>query len=247
MANVTAGSGGGGRGDRRRRPGSLPAGWRVERNQGGAGPLFSNSGPAAPPPAPGVERLVRVQSVTAPALVLGSTQPASAVRPGAADEVDVVRRRSGGGAVLLRPGETVWVDVVVPARDPLWSDDVARAFWWLGEVWASAIGLDPATAVHRGPMVRTRWSAAVCFAGLGPGEVVAAGGAGAGKVVGIAARRSRERALFQCAVPLVWDAPAYVDLLALPPEAVGDLAGAAAPMRDLDEDEVVDRFLSALP
>lgn len=242
MANVTTGSGGGGRGDRRRRPGSLPAGWRVERNQGGAGSLFSDSGPAAPRVV--AERLVRVQTVTAPALVLGSTQPASAVRPGTSGEVDVVRRRSGGGAVLLRPSETVWVDVVVPAGDPLWSDDVARAFWWLGEVWAAALGLDPAAAVHRGPMVRTPWSAVVCFAGLGPGEVVATGG---GKVVGIAARRSRERALFQCAVPLVWDAAAYVDLLALPPEAVGELAGVAAPVRDLDEGEVVDRFLSALP
>lgn len=241
MANVTAGSGGGGRGDRPRRPGSLPASWRVEANRGGAGSLFSEGEPAAP-----ALRSVRVLTVDGPALVLGSTQPAPA--PGASDlaGVEVVRRRSGGGAVLLRPGETVWVDVVVPAADALWSDDVGRAFWWLGEVWAAALGLGP-DAVHRGPLVSSRWSRAVCFAGVGPGEVVAGAGAGAGKVVGIAARRTRGWALFQCAVPLAWDPSAYVRLLGLPPEAGADLAGAAAPVSSMSAEEIVDRFLAALP
>jgi lipoate-protein ligase A len=179
---------------------------------------------------------VRVLAVSAPALVLGSTQPAVE-----ADGVEVVRRRSGGGAVLLRPGETVWVDVVVPADDPRWTDDVGRSFWWLGEVWASALG-GAGLSVHRGPLVRTRWSSAVCFAGLGPGEVV--DGAGR-KVVGMASRRTRDGALFQCAVPLRWDAAAYVELLGLPPEAEADLADVAAPL-DATPDAVVDAFLSAL-
>lgn len=242
MANVTAGSGGGGRGDRPRRPGSPPASWRVEANHGGAGSLFSEGEPAAP-----AVRTVRVLAVDGPALVLGSTQPAPAPSDALAS-VEVVRRRSGGGAVLLRPDETVWVDVVVPAVDPLWSDDVGRAFWWLGEVWASALDLGPA-AVHRGPLVSSRWSRAVCFAGLGPGEVVAAGagGGGAGKVVGIAARRTRGWALFQCAVPLVWDPSAYVRLLGLPPEAGADLAGAIAPVPSMSAEEIVERFLAALP
>jgi lipoate-protein ligase A len=187
-------------------------------------------------------RSVRVLTVDGPALVLGSTQPAPAPSAALAG-VDVVRRRSGGGAVLLRPGETVWVDVVVPAGDALWSDDVGRAFWWLGEVWAAALGLG-AGAVHRGPLVSSRWSRAVCFAGVGPGEVVAGAG---GKVVGIAARRTRGWARFQCAVPLAWDAGAYVALLGLPPEAGADLAGAAAPVRTQTADEIVDRFLAALP
>jgi lipoate---protein ligase len=238
MANVTAGSGGGGRGDRPRRPGSRPASWRVEANHGGAGSLFSEGEPAAPFP-----RSVRVLTVDRPALVLGSTQPAPA--PSAAlASVEVVRRRSGGGAVLLRPDETVWVDVVVPAGDPLWCDDVGRAFWWLGDVWASALDLGP-DAVHRGPLVSSRWSRAVCFAGVGPGEVVA--GASGGKVVGIASRRTRVWALFQCAVPLAWDAAAYVSLLGLPPEAAGDLAGAAAPVRSMPAETIVDRFLASLP
>ena len=233
MRNVTAGSGGGGRGDRPRRPGSLPASWRVEANRGGAGSLFSDSEPAAP-----VGRTVRVLEVDGPALVLGSTQPAVDA------PIEVVRRRSGGGAVLLRPGETVWVDVVVPVGDPLWSADVGRAFWWLGDVWAEALGLG-AGCVHRGPLVRSRWSREVCFAGVGPGEVVAPDGGG--KAVGIAARRTRAWALFQCAVPLVWDPQAHLDLLGLPPEALDDLAGVAAPLTTRPAADLVAAFLAALP
>src|SRR5439155_265605 len=77
------------------------------------------------------------------------------VRAGA--EVSVVRRRTGGGAVWVAPGDPVWVDVVVPAGDRLWDDDVGRAVWWLGDAWAAALadlGL-AAAGVHRGPMVRS--------------------------------------------------------------------------------------------
>ena len=233
--NVTSGSGGDGRGDRPRRPDPLPSSrsWTVERRDGGAGSLFSDSGPAA-------SRTVRVLTVDRPALVLGSTQ--QAVVAVADEDVEVVRRRSGGGAVLLRPGETVWVDVVVPAGDPLWSADVGRSFWWLGEVWASVVGAG--AEVHRGGLVPSAWSDAVCFAGVGPGEVVAAGG---GKVVGMASRRTRDGALFQCAVPLVWDPVAYVALLGLPAAALADLRDVAAPLRDRSSHDLADAFLAALP
>ena len=55
--------------------------------------------------------------VDRPALVLGSTQRAEVVDERACADagVEVVRRRSGGGAVLLEPGAVVWFDVVVPA------------------------------------------------------------------------------------------------------------------------------------
>ncbi|MDP9404170.1 MAG: hypothetical protein M3P85_12785 [Actinomycetota bacterium] len=162
--------------------------------------------------------------VARPALVLGSTQPAADVDDGAvvAAGVDVARRRSGGGAVLVEPRRMVWADVVVPAGDPLWQPDVGRAFWWLGEVWVAALAsLGVAGAsVHRGPLVPSRWSPMVCFAGLGPGEVCAGGG----KVVGIAQRRVREGALFQCAVPLAWDPAAIPTLLALDAGARAALA-----------------------
>jgi lipoate-protein ligase A len=185
-------------------------------------------------------RLVRVLSVDRPALVLGSTQADSVVREGVS--IDVVRRASGGGAVLVEPGRLVWVDVFVPAGDPLWSDDVGRAFWWLGEVWASALaslGVD-GPVVHRGGLVTTAWSSFVCFAGLGPGEVTVGGR----KVLGMAARRTRAGALFQCAVPLAWSAASIVSLLDLPAAAADDLESAVYPL-PFSAAAVVSAFVNA--
>ena len=75
--------------------------------------------------------------VERPALVLGSTQPDDVVDRAAAARagVEVVRRRSGGGAVLLVPGDVTWVDVLLPRADPRWSDDDLRD---LGEIPGSA-------------------------------------------------------------------------------------------------------------
>lgn len=175
--------------------------------------------------------------MTRPALVLGSTQPASVVATGAGATVDVVRRRSGGGAVLVEPGKLVWVDVLVPAGDLLWDDDVGRAFAWLGRAWDGALadlGV-PGTAVHAGPPVETSWSRLVCFAGLGPGEVTVGGA----KVVGMCQRRTRAGALFQCAALLAWEPDRLLDLLALP-DADRRRAGAdlAASARGVDVDPV---------
>ena len=169
--------------------------------------------------------------------MLGSTQPAVDA-PG----IDVVRRRSGGGAVLVGPGEVVWVDVLLPADDPLWEEDVGRAFHWLGRVWVDALaslGVDPAW--HDGALVCTPWCRQVCFAGLGPGEVTVAGR----KVVGLAQRRTRAGALFQCAALLQWDSEGMVELLSLPAEAIADLAASATNL-DVDGADVEDAFLSAL-
>jgi lipoate-protein ligase A len=198
-----------------------------------------------------VERAARVWEVEAPALVLGSTQPDDVVDRAACEAagVTVVRRRSGGGAVLVEPGRVVWVDVELPRGDVLWDDDVGRATWWLGECWATAlrdVGVHTATA-HRGPMVTTPWSRLVCFGGLGPGEVIA--GSGGPKVVGIAQRRTRAGARFQCAVNRAWDPAPLLGLLALDET---DQAAAAAELRlgvqpvDVPADAVVDALVRAL-
>jgi lipoate-protein ligase A len=156
-------------------------------------------------------RSVTVCEVTAPAVVLGSTQRG----------YDGVRRRTGGGAVWVAPGDPLWVEVVVPRGGPLWSDDVGRAFWWLGDVWVAAlaeVGVVGA-AVHRGGLCVTQWSREVCFGGLGSGEVTL----GERKVVGLSQRRTREGALFQCAVYGTWDPAPLVSALGLPAVAVDDL------------------------
>ena len=138
---------------------------------------------------------MRPVDVPSAVFVLGSTQPDP---PPSA--WPVVRRRSGGGGVLLVPGQVLWVDLLVPRADPWWSDDVGRAAHPIGELWAVALarlGLD--AEVHRGPMGASAWSPVLCFAGLGPGEVTVGGR----KVVGVAQRRTRAGACFQCAVSLV--------------------------------------------
>ena len=215
--------------------------WAVERVTGPAG-AFHEREPSYPFP-----RAVWVADPTAPALVLGSTQQPDVVAPGAT--IDVVRRRSGGGAVLVEPGAQVWIDVLLPADDDLWDDDVGRSFRWLGEVWQRALadlGL-PATP-HDGAMCTNRWSRLVCFAGLGPGELVDEHGR---KVVGISQRRTRDGARFQCSAPLVpWDPAPILDLLALSDgdrvAAVADLTNVVAHV-PVAHDTVLEAFLHHLP
>ncbi len=191
-------------------------------------------------------RTVWVLEATEPAVVLGSTQAESVLVPG----TPAVRRRSGGGAVLVEPGGLVWVDVFVPAGDPLWEVDVGRAFAWLGATWVTALGAAArgrhpapgAARAHAGPLITTPWSKLICFAGLGPGEVTVAGA----KVVGMAQRRTRAGALFQCAALLEWRPERLLGRLALTEDerrrATAELVGVA---RGVDVD--LDAFLDHLP
>lgn len=166
--------------------------------------------------------------------MLGSTQPDSVVDRdrAAVAGVEVVRRRSGGGAVLLRPGETVWVDVLVPADDLLTHPDVGRAFAWVGEAWAEALaglgvgGTGRPVAVHQGRPRPGDWSDTVCFAGLGPGEVTVGGA----KVVGISQRRTRAGSLFQSGALVRWDPGALLNLLALSDDDRAAATAALAPV-----------------
>lgn len=179
----------------------------------------------------GDRRLVQVNEVTRPALVLGSGQDDVVVDPSRLRSrgIDLARRRSGGGAVLLLPGEHVWLDVVLPAADRLWSDDVTEASWWLGERWAEAVARasatevdpldsDPAAelSVHRHGVRGRELARLVCFAGVGPGEVSLDGR----KLVGISQRRTRSWVRFQCVIHLRWDPLATLELMAVRPEGL---------------------------
>lgn len=152
--------------------------------------------------------------ITAPALVLGSTQHDSDVDIEACRRagVEVVRRRSGGGAVLLVPGEVTWLDVIVPAATPGWSADVHRPMVWLGNGLAGAIARATGIvdlAVHDDAMRSTPWSRLVCFDGLGAGEVLLGGR----KLVGISQRRTRDAARLQCCWYSEYDPQRLVALL----------------------------------
>jgi lipoate-protein ligase A len=178
-----------------------------------------------------------VLAVDQPSLVLGSGQPetvADSEAAGAAG-VEVVRRNSGGGAVLLRPGRCLWIDVLIPRDDARWVDDVGTSTHWLGDVWASTLGQGTDAAVHRGTLQKTAWGRLVCFGAVGPGEVTVQGR----KVVGISQRRTRVGARLQCLVLDRWDPAEVLDLLSLEPEvrtrACDELASVAAgPTMPLD-------------
>lgn len=218
-----------------------PAGWRVERWRAPAAELHARPLPDAP------ERAVWVLDAEAPALVLGSTQGEELVDAAVARArgVAVARRRSGGGVVYVDPVTTAWVDVIVPAGDPLWDDDVGRAAMWVGRAWRDALadlGVSP-TEVHDGPLACGPLGRLVCFGTVGAGEVTTPDGR---KVVGISQRRTRAAARFQCAAYAVWDPTPLVDLLGLDGDGAGSLASAAAGTGHRPA-ALVDAFLAHLP
>ncbi len=162
-------------------------------------------------------------------MVLGSTQPDDSIDLVAATElgVVVVRRRSGGGAVLLLPGEFVWLDLVIPTGDSLWSADVGASMVWVGELWQRALamlGEGADSMVHRGPLVRSEWSTAVCWAGIGTGELMSADA----KLVGISQRRTRDWVRFQSMCHLQWRPEMVASLVAAPKPLSAVLAPVAA-------------------
>jgi lipoate-protein ligase A len=166
----------------------------------------------------------------APALVLGSVQRDSVVDDGALARhgVDVTRRHSGGGAVLVEPNAMVWFDVVVAADDPRFANvagDVRGSMQWMGTQIRAALeslGVEE-VAVHDGPMVCTDWCRLVCFAGIGPGEVVQ----GDRKLAGISQRRTRAGSRFQCAVHTRWNPELLLSLLAPPRPRLDELPDVA--------------------
>jgi len=217
-------------------PVAVSSDWRVEERTGDAATLHRAWPTVAGDPG---RRTVALCRVTATSVVLGSTQSEAVVDQARAEAagITVARRSSGGGAVLVTPDDPVWVDIWVPAGDPLWNPAVDRAFDWLGEAWVAAlarVGLSGTAAHRRGFVACTRWSTLVCFGGVGAGEVVTPDGR---KVVGLAQRRNRDGAWFHGACVVRWDPVPLVGVLALEPaerQAAADgLAAAVAGAADL--------------
>ncbi len=195
--------------------------WAFEHLHGSAAALHEFT-----PPLLGT-RMLRTLEVDSAAVVIGSSQPDSDIdlRHAESTGVEMVRRRSGGGAVLLVPAQHEWIDFWLPAGDPLWRDDVVSAGEWLGELFVSALGdagIDD-LSVHRGPASNDALSRKVCFLGRGPGEVFC----GEKKVVGLSQRRTRDWIRFQTLVHRQFSAEQTAGLIAAPPGAdvlVNDVA-----------------------
>ena len=169
--------------------------------------------------------------VTPAALVLGSAQPET----DAATAIDVVKRGTGGGAVLCDAG-TLLIDLAVPAGHALAPEDVTEAYRPLGEAIQAALvgmGLDCRTVtVDEARAMDDAHKAAArraCWAGLSPYELVLRDGR---KLVGLAQRRRRGAVLHQIAIPVTTPPAAVADHLvdgaALAPwlNATAMLAGA---------------------
>ena len=154
-----------------------------------------------------VERALWLCSAEKPALILGSTQDESDVRVDVAvgSGIEIVRRRSGGGAVYVAPDESVWMDITISRKDPLWQDDVSASMLWLGDAFVQALQPWVHAETFRGTFHNGDVGRAVCFASAAPGEVFV----GDNKLVGVSQRRNREGARFQCVLyrqwnPLIW-------------------------------------------
>ena len=214
--------------------------WVVEHHRGTADELH-----ALDVPHDGTPR-IWVLDATRSAVVLGSTQRGDVVDASAAAAagVDVARRRSGGGAVWVAPGDPHWIDVVVPRGHHLWTDDVGRAFLPIGRAWQDALaslGVG-GTRLHEDGLACGPLGGTVCFAGRGPGEVLI----GDTKLAGISQRRTRAGARFQCAVPVEWDPTPLAALLTSRPD-VGALATVGTGIGPgIDRADLVDALVTAL-
>ena len=128
-------------------------------------------------------------------------------------EIEMFARRSGGGAVYVSAGSQIWIDAWVPRDDELWHADNIESSYWLGSAWKALLEKLGATSseieVHRAGASKDTLSKLICFAGVGPGEVMFAGA----KVVGIAQRRDRLGSWFHSIAYLKWNPETLVDLL----------------------------------
>ena len=196
------------------------------------------------------ERAVWDVRITQKAMVLGSRQDESLLNGElcSRDGIEVVRRRSGGGIVFLAPGEHVWLDVVVPRGDVLWSDDVAQASWWLGDVWLQTLNAlgENNVSVHHESLSSDAWGDLLCFAGVGPGEVVQQDDESLSKLVGISQRRTRDSARFQCTIYTKWN-PHDVEMYVVnTPGNLSEIAHRVAVVQ-ASQQAIVDTFVSHLP
>lgn len=141
-------------------------------------------------------RIVSVCRPMVSGLVMGSTQLDFIDRLEVAygHSFEVFRRSSGGGGVVICPGNVIWIDVGLPPHDPMIIHDVTHSFLPIAKAWQDALlqlGVE-FPQIHSGGMRRNSDLQNTCFASLGPGEITVDGQ----KLVGMAQRRKARGSYF---------------------------------------------------
>jgi lipoate-protein ligase A len=175
--------------------------------------------------------IVRWYIAERPALIRGVFQPPEEINTAACARhgIPVIRRRSGGTAVLVGP-RFLSLDIALPPGHPLAPPDVTAAYRWLGVAWLTTLqGLGVREArlvtveevrahpyqpvrhpVAGAPVSNEALARRACFGALSPYEVAV----GPRKLVGLSQVRRRPGVLFQVGLPLVWEADLLAELLA---------------------------------
>lgn len=133
------------------------------------------------------------------ALVLGSRQSEHLIdrKRAAQRNIEVIRRRSGGGIVLVDPHRSLWIDIEIGADDPRYVAEPLGMMEQVGRWWLAALtSLDcvpPDIWQFVGQTGNDSNGELVCFAGRSHGELMVE----QSKLVGLSQRRTRDGARVQ--------------------------------------------------
>ncbi|MCW8885651.1 MAG: hypothetical protein OQK12_10430 [Motiliproteus sp.] len=143
-----------------------------------------------------------------PAVIMGRSQRPddSQIQRAQQEGLPIVRRGSGGGAVLAGPW-MLSVTAFIPTDHPVGQLDIIKIFGWLEQIWIKALeqsgvsckGVDK-NLIDRSKDIAKRhdveWA---CYASLSHGEVVSIDGR---KLVGLAQIRKRQGVALVCGLHL---------------------------------------------
>lgn len=167
-----------------------------------------------------------------PAIILGAAQrpDEQQLARAAAQGVELVRRKSGGGAVMAG-AEMLSVSVFLPRHHPISKGSTVKAYHWIGALWQkvfASYGLyshlpnteEIARSKQRTELLSTDWA---CYGGVAHGELLDQQGR---KLLGVAQIRSRYGCVLTCGLYLY---PPNWRLLARVVKDQPELAGSLAP------------------